>query len=70
VDAEIEANHDRPAGLTIRQARPIILSRGARKATKARWAGVSPKAETEFIAKLNAARAAKRKHHARMKRAA
>jgi hypothetical protein len=57
-----------PAMLTIRQARPVILSRAARKAAHARWADTTPEQRAEFIAMLNRARAAKR--HARMSEAA
>jgi hypothetical protein len=63
-----QVHHDRAAALSLKQARPIILSRGARKAAKARWEGVTPEAKAAFIASLNAARAAKRKRHARLKR--
>jgi hypothetical protein len=49
-----------PPTLTIGQARPVVLSRAARKAAKARWARSTPEARAAVVAALNTARAAKR----------
>ncbi len=51
----------RPNGpMSVKRARPIVLSAAARKAAKARWAKAPPELRAATVAALNAARAAKR----------
>jgi hypothetical protein len=54
----------------IARALPYAMHQLASSGGKARWAGLSKKAKKAFIAKLNAARAAKRERLAGMKEAA
>jgi hypothetical protein len=61
---------DHPPVMTLRQARPIIRERDARKAAMARWKGKTPEERAAVVASLNAARAAKKVHRARTKEAA
>jgi hypothetical protein len=54
----------------IRKARPLVLAAAARAAAKARWETATPAARAAVVAKLNAARAAKRKRRTRTNKAA
>lgn len=71
-ESHVRANHPRfSKEAAIKVARPAVLSELARKAAKARWAGVTVEERKAFIAMLNTARAGKRKpRQARMNRAA
>jgi hypothetical protein len=55
-----DENSVRPVLLTIRQARPVILSRLARQAARARWAGKSVEERRAVLAQVRAAKAARR----------
>jgi hypothetical protein len=59
--------HGRPAAFSLRQARPLVLARAARKAALARWAGVSSADRKAHSDKMNAAR---KQHLARKDKAA
>jgi hypothetical protein len=58
------------ARLSVKRALPAAIHKLASSGGKARWAGMSKKAKAAFIAKLNAARAAKRRRLAGMRTAA
>ncbi len=59
-----------PASYSLAQARPIVLARGARKAAKARWKGISADERKAVSARLHAAKVSKQEARARTRKAA
>jgi hypothetical protein len=54
-------NKHRVGKEAIRRARPVVMQELARKGGAARWAGSTPEARAAMIARMNAARLAKRR---------